>query len=88
MFVHAGQVADVLKRHPDALRGRLVVDRAEGADTMTLKVEAADAGAGMAEALAASLTSVTKLKGRVEVIPPGTLPNDGKVIEDLRKYEG
>jgi phenylacetate-CoA ligase len=42
----------------------------------------------MAEALAASLTSVTKLKGRVEVIPPGTLPNDGKVIEDLRKYEG
>ncbi len=88
MFVHAGQIADVLKRHPEVLRGRLVVDRTEGADTMTLKAEAADAGAGLAEALAESLTAVTKLKGRVEIVTPGTLPNDGKVIEDLRKYEG
>ena len=88
MFVHAGQIAEVLKRHPDCLRGRLVVDRAEGADTMTLKVEAANAGAGLAEALAASLTAVTKLKGGIEIVAPGTLPNDGKVIEDLRKYEG
>jgi phenylacetate-CoA ligase len=88
MFVHAGQVAEVLKRHPDALRGRLVVDRAEGADTMTLKAEAANAGAGLSEALAASLTAVTKLKGFVEIVAHGTLPNDGKVIEDLRKYEG
>ncbi len=70
------------------MRGRLVVDRAEGADTMTLKAEAANAGAGLAEALAASLTAVTKLKGGVEIVAPGTLPNDGKVIEDLRKYEG
>jgi phenylacetate-CoA ligase len=88
MFVHAGQIADVLKRHPEALRGRLVVNRADGADTMVLKAEAADAGTGLAEALAASLTSVTKLKGGIEIVPPGTLPNDGKVIEDLRKYEG
>jgi phenylacetate-CoA ligase len=88
MFVHAGQIADVLKRHPEVLRGRLVVDRTDGADTMTLKAEAADAGAGIAEALAESLTAVTKLKGRVEIVTPGTLPNDGKVIEDLRKYEG
>ena len=55
---------------------------------MTLKAEAADAGASIAEALAESLTAVTKLKGRVEIVTPGTLPNDGKVIEDLRKYEG
>jgi phenylacetate-CoA ligase len=87
MFVHAGQIADVLKRHPEASRGRLVVDRADGADIMVLKAEAADAGAGLAEALAESLTAVTKLKGRVELVSPGTLPNDGKVIEDLRKYE-
>ena len=42
MFVHAGQIAEVLKQHPDCLRGRLIVDRAESADTMTLKLEAAD----------------------------------------------
>jgi phenylacetate-CoA ligase len=88
MFVHAGQIAEVLKRHPDCQRGRLVVDRAEGADTMTLKVEAANSGSGLGEAVAASLTAVTKLKGEVEIVTSGTLPNDGKVIEDLRKYEG
>jgi phenylacetate-CoA ligase len=88
MFVHAGQIAEVLKRHPESLRGRLVVDRAEGTDIMTLKAEAANAAPGLAEALAASLTVVTKLKGGIEIVAPGTLPNDGKVIEDLRKYEG
>ncbi|UEM04358.1 AMP-binding protein [Skermanella rosea] len=86
MFVHAGQVAEVLKRHPECRRGRLVVDRAEGTDIMTLKVEApSDADAG---ALAASLAAVTKLKGAVEIVAPGSLPNDGKMIDDLRKYEG
>ncbi|WP_158043746.1 phenylacetate--CoA ligase family protein [Skermanella pratensis] len=86
MFVHAGQVAEVLKRHPECRRGRLVVDRAEGTDTMTLRVEApSDADAG---ALAASLAAVTKLKGAVEIVAPGSLPNDGKMIDDLRKYEG
>lgn len=86
MFVHAGQVAEVLKRHPECRRGRLMVDRAEGTDIMTLKVEApseADAGS-----IAASLAAVTKLKGAVEIVEPGSLPNDGKMIDDLRKYEG
>jgi phenylacetate-CoA ligase len=87
MFVHAGQIAEVLKRHPNCLRGRLVVDRADGADTMTLKAEASGDN-GLAEALTATLTAVTKLKGGVEIVAPGSLPNDGKVIEDLRKYEG
>jgi phenylacetate-CoA ligase len=86
MFVHAGQVADVLKRHPGCGRGRLVVDRAEGTDTMVLKVEAAGDD-GLAEILAATLAAVTKLKGGVEIVPPGSLPNDGKMIEDVRKYE-
>lgn len=86
MFVHAGQVSEVLKRHPECRRGRLVVDRAEGTDTMTLRVEApSDADAG---AMAASLAAVTKLKGLVEIVAPGSLPNDGKMIDDLRKYEG
>ncbi|EWY37402.1 AMP-dependent synthetase [Skermanella stibiiresistens SB22] len=86
MFVHAGQIAEVLKRHPECARGRLVVDRADGADRMTLRVESEPA-AGLSEALAASLVAVTKLKGQVEIVPPGSLTNDGKVIEDLRKYE-
>ncbi|QQP90200.1 AMP-binding protein [Skermanella sp. TT6] len=86
MFVHAGQVAEVLKRHPECRRGRLMVDRAEGTDIMTLKVEApSDADAG---SIAASLAAVTKLKGAVEIVEPGSLPNDGKMIDDLRKYEG
>jgi phenylacetate-CoA ligase len=55
---------------------------------MTLKAEVSNDSAGLAEALAISLTTVTKLKGGVEIVAPGTLPNDGKVIEDLRKYEG
>jgi phenylacetate-CoA ligase len=53
---------------------------------MTLRVESEPA-AGLSEALAASLVAVTKLKGQVEIVPPGSLTNDGKVIEDLRKYE-
>ena len=50
--------------------------------------EIREPGTGLGEAVAASLTAVTKLKGFVEIVAPGTLPNDGKVIEDLRKYEG
>ncbi|HEV7370865.1 phenylacetate--CoA ligase family protein [Arenibaculum sp.] len=87
MFVHPSQVAEVLRRHQIAGRGRLVVDRAEGADVMTLQVEAPAAGGGLAEAVAETLRAVTKLRGEVEVVAPGTLPNDGKVIDDRRKYD-
>ena len=86
MFVHPKQVAEVLARHPGLGRGRLVVGRADGADVMTLRVEAAAPEPGLAEALAESLQAVTKLKGRVELAAPGTLPNDGKVIDDVRTY--
>jgi phenylacetate-CoA ligase len=53
---------------------------------MTLKCEARDRPAGLAEAIVASIRDVTKLRGEVELVPPGSLPNDGKVIEDRRKY--
>ena len=86
MFVHPRQVAEVLKRHPGVLRARLVVDRQGDNDTMTLKVEAVPSE-GLEAALADSLAAVTKLKGRVELEPPGSLPNDGKVIDDVRKYD-
>lgn len=85
MFIHPRQVAEVLKRHPDVLRARLVVDRQGDNDAMTLKVEAMPAE-GLEAALGDSLASVTKLKGRIQLVPPGSLPNDGKVIDDVRTY--
>jgi phenylacetate-CoA ligase len=86
MFVHPAQVAEVLKRHPELGRGRLVVAGEMAADTMTLRVEAAARPAGLAEAVAASVREVTKLRADIELVEPGSLPNDGKVIEDARSY--
>ncbi len=86
MFVHPGQIAEVAKRHPELLRVRLSVVREAEQDVMTLAAECAGAGAasGLADAVVASLQAVTKLKGRVTLVPPGTLPNDGKIIADER----
>ncbi len=87
MFVHPGQVATIIKRFPAILRARLVVDRDGEQDSMLLRCEAAEAPESLAEALAAGLQEVTKLKGRVELLQPGSLPNDGKVIDDQRRYD-
>lgn len=86
MFVHPSQVAAVLKRHPEVARARLVVDNAAGQDRMVLNCECA-ADAALGEAIVASLREITKLRGEVAFQAPGSLPNDGKVIEDVRKYE-
>ena len=86
LFVHPQQVAEVLRRHALA-RGRLVVENEDGEDRMTLRVEhfgAADEA--LARALEASIREVTKLRGEVRFAGMGELPNDGKVIEDARKY--
>ena len=85
MFVHPEQVAEVAKRHAGVGRVRLVVGRAGEQDVMTLRAEAED-DAGLKARLAETLQSVTKLKGEVEIVPPGSLPNDGKVIADERTY--
>jgi phenylacetate-CoA ligase len=85
MFVHPEQVAEVAKRHAGIGRVRLVVGRAGEQDTMTLRVEATDDAALRAK-LAETLQAVTKLKGEVEIVAPGSLPNDGKVIADERTY--
>ena len=87
MFVHPSQVAEVVKRHPQVAKARLVVDNETGQDRMTLRCEAAGAPDGLAEALAISIREVTKLRGEVALCHPGELPNDGKVIDDARKYE-
>ena len=88
MFVHPGQVADVVRRHAEIVKARLVVEGEMANDRMTLKVEVVAAGApeGLAAAVAASVRDVTKLRADVQLAAPGSLPNDGKVIEDARSY--
>lgn len=84
MFVHPRQVAEVAARHPELARLRLVVGREREQDTMTLVAECAAPGASLESAVTATLQSVTKLKGAVRLVAPGSLPNDGKVIADER----
>jgi len=86
MFVHPGQVAEIAKRHPELGRVRLAVTREAEQDVMTLHAECRGAREGLDEAIVASLQAVTKLRGRVELVEPGTLPNDGKIIADERSY--
>lgn len=84
MFVRPEQVAEVGKRHPELGRLRLVVSRDGEADVMTLKAETATASPALTEAVSATLRAVTKLGGKVELVPTGSLPNDGKAIADER----
>jgi len=86
MFVHPGQVADVVRRFPQVLRARLVVSGEMGNDQMVLKVETRETAAGLAQLLSETMREVTKLRCEVEMLPPGSLPNDGIVIEDARSY--
>ncbi len=86
MFVHPGQVAEIAKRHPELGRVRLAVTREAEQDVMTLHAECRGAREGLEQAVAASLQTVTKLRGRVKLVEPGTLPNDGKIIADERSY--
>jgi phenylacetate-CoA ligase len=86
MFVHPGQVADIARRFPEVVKARLVVSGEMANDVMTLKVEASSAPEGLDGRIAAAIRDVTKLRGDVQLLPPGSLPNDGKVIEDARSY--
>jgi phenylacetate-CoA ligase len=87
MFVHPSQVAEVVKRNAEVKRARLIVDTADGQDRMTLHCEVDGAPAGLAKKIVAAIRDVTKLRGEVVLRSPGELPNDGKVIEDVRKYD-
>jgi phenylacetate-CoA ligase len=84
MFVRPEQVADTIRRHPNILRARLVVTRTGEADAMILRAETASADPELSRALAATLQSVTKLRGEVQLVAPDALPKDGKVIADER----
>jgi phenylacetate-CoA ligase len=85
MFVHPKQIADVAARHPQLNRVRLVVDRDAEQDRMILLAECAAGDPALEAAIVATLQSITKLKGSVKLMAPGTLPNDGKLIADERK---
>jgi phenylacetate-CoA ligase len=89
MFVHPSQVSEVVKRHREILRARLTVAHdADKNDVMTLQVEIdGSPPEGLAVRIAETLREVCKLRGNVAFKLPATLPNDGKVIEDLRKYD-
>ena len=89
MFVKPVQLAEVARRHPEIGRYRLVVEHdPKRNDRMTLNCEVEVGGnASLAQAIAASIRAVCNLRGEVAFAPPGALPNDGKVIDDTRKYE-
>jgi phenylacetate-CoA ligase len=87
MFVHPSQVADVARRHREIVKARLIVDNPGGTDRMTLHCEVRGAPDGLERAIAGSLREVTKLRGEVVLCALGELPNDGRVIEDAKKYE-
>ncbi|MGV3497453.1 MAG: phenylacetate--CoA ligase family protein [Hydrogenophaga sp.] len=86
MFVHPGQVADIARRFPQVGRARLVVSGEMANDQMCLRVETPQVDESLRELIAAAVRDVTKLRSDVELVAPGSLPNDGKVIEDARSY--
>ena len=81
MFVHPGQIAELKRRHPEVQRLRLVVQRANEQDVMTLHAEADTLDCSL---LAAGLADITKLRGEIVLCRPGSLPQDGKIIADER----
>jgi phenylacetate-CoA ligase len=87
MFVRPEQVAAIVARHPEVGKARLTVWRSEDRDAMTLAIEAERPSAELAEAVAETARDVLKLRAEVEADIPGSLPNDGKVIDDLRKFD-
>lgn len=88
MFVRPSQVAEVLRRHPELIKGRLVIERIDDADAMTLHCELATVPpTGLAEAVASTIRQVCNLRGEVVFVAVDSLANDGKVIDDLRSVE-
>jgi phenylacetate-CoA ligase len=87
MFVHPGQVDQVAKRFPEVVKARLIVSGEMANDQMALRVEVGTHADGLSQRIADAVRDVTKLRAEVELVAPGSLPNDGKVIEDARSYQ-
>ena len=86
MFVHPAQVAEIVRRCPEVRKARLVVAGEMANDSMALRVEVDAMSEGLRARLVDAMREVTKLRGEVELCPVGSLPNDGKVIDDARRY--
>jgi phenylacetate-CoA ligase len=84
MFVRPEQVAALVSRHDGISRARVIASREGEMDVMTVQIEA---DGGEPETYAGAVADTLKLKGRIEIVAKGSLPNDGKVIEDQRSYE-
>jgi len=87
MFVHPGQINEVVKRFPEIVKARLVVTGEMANDQMVLQVETASPSDALVLKVAEAVRDVTKLRADVRAVVPGSLPNDGKVIEDARSYK-
>src|SRR2546421_8860186 len=87
MFVHPSQIATIASRHPKISKARLVVDNSSGFDRMTLNVEIAGNDSSCIDAIVATVRDITNLRADIAFRPPGELPNDGKVIDDIRKFD-
>ena len=87
MFVHPGQIAEIVKRFPEICKARLVVTGEMANDQMALQIETTSASETLQLKVAEAVRDVTKLRGNVQCVAPGSLPNDGKVIEDARSYK-
>jgi phenylacetate-CoA ligase len=87
MFVHPAQVAEIARRFPEVIKARLVVSGEMANDSMALQVETRSSPAGLDQRISDAIRDVTKLRGAVQLLAPGSLPNDGKVIEDARSYQ-
>jgi phenylacetate-CoA ligase len=84
LFVHPVQISEILRRHSEILKGRLVVKTQNARDQLTLHIEVSDHPDGLLSQVEQTIREVTKLRCEVRCIPPMTLPDDGKLIEDLR----
>jgi phenylacetate-CoA ligase len=87
MFVHPGQIADIVKRFPEVLKARLVVSGEMANDAMTLQAEVTVQHDGLSQRIGEAVRDITKLRADVTLVSPGSLPNDGLVIQDARSYQ-
>lgn len=87
MFIHPSQVDKVIKRHTEITKARLVVEWRDQADQLSLQCETATPSENLAQAIAASIRDICKLRGEVVFAELGSLANDGVVISDIRKYD-
>lgn len=86
MFVHPGQISEVVKRFPQVGKARLIVSGEMASDHMALLVESNETAEGLALQIGEAVREITKLRAEIQLVSPGSLPNDGKVIEDIRSY--